>query len=68
MVLAGLFAPKTATPPPNLPAFTTVGGKQVFAIAFPSGEVDYLYAIGDVLYDVRSRDPALAGQVLAAFP
>jgi hypothetical protein len=67
MVTAGLFVPKTATPPPGVPAAATLGGKQVVAI--PQGSnVDYLYAKGDVLYDVRTGDPNLAATVLGGLP
>ena len=64
MVLAGLFVSKTASPPPNVPGSTTVGGKSVVQIPQAGGEVDDLYASGDVLIDVRTNDPSLAAQVL----
>ena len=67
MVTAGLFVPKSATPPPGVPAATTVGGKQVVVIAQGS-DMDYLYAKGDVLYDVRTNDPNLAATVLSGLP
>jgi hypothetical protein len=67
MILAGLFVPKTATPPPNIPAAVTIGGKSVIAI--PQGRnTDYLYAKGDVLFDVRTADPALAATALGLLP
>ena len=68
MILAGLFVPKTATPPPNLPAVSTVGGKEVIVIPFPGSGTEFLYARGDVLYDVRSGDPDVAARMLTTLP
>ena len=68
MVLAGLYVPRTATPPPTVPAPTIHGGKEVLVIPFPGGGTEYLYARGDVLYAIRTADAALAGQILNALP
>jgi hypothetical protein len=50
-------------------AEATVGGKAVTTVNYgDGGQLDYLYARGDLVIDVATSDPALAGQVLSLLP
>lgn len=50
-------------------ATATIGGKQVTHVIYGAGGIDdYVYAKGDVVFDVATSDPALASQALAALP
>jgi hypothetical protein len=68
MVLAGLYVPRTSTPPPTVPEPTIHGGKDVLVIPFPGSGTEYLYARGDVLYAIRTADATLAGNILSSLP